>query len=303
MSTLSRPTRLVIALMVWGGAMVMLYAPMATWFMQLEQDRANDELAGTMRTLVPAERTRVLERAREYNDALLYGVGLEEHGYRSILTVGDTDVMARLRIPSIALDQPIRHGMSEEVLSRALGHVEGTSLPVGGPSTNAVIGGHRGLATATAFTHLNDVTVGDEVIVEVAGEVLTYEAVSYEVLPPGDAEHQPVQQGRDLLTLITCTPLGMNTERIVVVAERVGTAPGAVAGEPSQALGFPWWAVAAGGVTVGGIAFVARPTRKEPAHRGGRVRMRAHPHHRPPSGQSSSGTRVSVHGAHPGGLS
>lgn len=269
MSTLSRPTRLVIALMVWGGAMVMLYAPMATWFMQLEQDRANDELAGTMRSLVPAERTRMLERAREYNEALLYGVGMEEYDDGSLLTVGETDVMARLRIPSIALDQPIRHGMSEEVLSRALGHVEGTSLPVGGPSTNAVIGGHRGLATATAFTHLDDVAVGNEVIVEVAGEVLTYEAVSYAVLPPEDAEHQPVQQGRDLLTLITCTPLGVNTERIVVVAERVETASGAVAGEPSRALGFPWWAVAAGVVTVGAVVSVARRTRREPAHGSG----------------------------------
>lgn len=280
MSTLSRPTRLVITLMVWAGAMVMLYAPMATWFMQLEQDRATDELAGTMRTITSAERTHLLERAREYNDALLYGVGPEELDYKSILTVGGTDIMARLRIPSISLDQPIRHGMSEDVLSRALGHVEGTSLPVGGPSTNSVIGGHRGLATATAFTHLDDVTVGDEVIVEVAGEVLTYEAVSYEVLPPGDAEHQPVQRGRDLLTLITCTPLGMNTDRIVVVAERVETPAGAVTGERSRALGFPWWAVAAGVGTVAAVVVVAVPTkpvaapggvagvgRRRPAHR------------------------------------
>lgn len=280
MSTLSRPTRFAVALMVWAGAMVMLYSPMATWFMQREQDRATEELAGTMRTITSDERAQLLERAREYNDALLYGVGPEEYDYASLLTVGQTDVMARLRIPSISLDQPIRPGMSEEVLSRALGHVEGTSLPVGGPSTNAVIGGHRGLATAIAFTHLDDVAVGDEVIVEVAGEVLTYEAVSYEVLPPGMAEHQPVQPGRDLLTLITCTPLGLNTDRIVVVAERVPTPAAAVAGERSDALGFPWWAVVGGAVTVAAVVAVALPTTPVTAPAGAAVVRRPRPAHR-----------------------
>ncbi|MCM3659798.1 class C sortase [Georgenia satyanarayanai] len=265
MGTLSRTTRLVIALMVWGGAMVMLYAPMAMWLQQIEQNRANDELAGAVRAIDPAGRARMTERAHEYNEALLYGIDLDEDDYPSILTVGDTDVMARLRIPSIDLDQPIRHGMSEEVLSRALGHVEGTSLPVGGPGTNAVIGGHRGLATATAFTYLNEMEVGEEVILEVAGEVLTYEAISDDVLPPGEAERQPVQLDRDLLTLITCTPLGMNTDRIVVVAERVETPDGALAGGPSQVRHFPWWAVVAGVVTAGAVVFVARPVKAETA--------------------------------------
>lgn len=107
--------------------------------------------------------------------------------------------------------------------------------------------------------------VGDEVVVEVAGEVLTYEAVSYDVLPPGDAERQPVQLDRDLLTLITCTPLGMNTDRIVVVAERVETPDGALAGGPSEVRHFPWWAVVAGVVTAGAVVFVARPVKAEAA--------------------------------------
>lgn len=269
MATLSRAMRLVIAVLVWSGAMVMLYAPMAMWLEQAEQSRANEALAGTMQATGPEERTEMIDRAREYNEALVDGIGLDSYDYDDTLAVGGTDIMARLRIPSIDLDQPIRHGMSEEVLGQALGHLEGSSLPVGGPSTNVVIGGHRGLPTAVGFTYLNEMEVGDEVFVEVAGEALTYRAISYEVLPPGDAEHQPIETGRDLLTLITCTPLGMNTDRIVVVAERVETPTGVVAGIASELPRFPWWAVIGGAVTLAAIVFVAWPTRPASADRSG----------------------------------
>lgn len=257
----SRSFRLLIAVMVWLGSMVLLYSPAAQWVEQRAQSRANEALAGTVQQIGPEGRSRMLDEAREYNRTLASGLPVDDFDYGSLMNPGGSGILARLRIPSIDLDQPVRHTLDEDVLARALGHAEGSSLPVGGESTNALIGGHRGLATAVGFTRLNEVEVGDEFFIEVGGEVLTYRIRSYEVLPPGEAEVQPIVPGEDLVTLITCTPLGLNTDRIVAVGERVQTPEAEVAGVAPQIPRFPWWLVAAGGVTTAAIALVAWPTR------------------------------------------
>lgn len=177
-----------------------------------------------------------------------------------IVSIYPDQALARLRIPSINLDQSVHHTMNESVLQKGLGHMEGTSLPIGGTSTNAVIGGHRGLATAVGLTYLNKVAVGDDIYIQALGQNLHYQVISTEVLSPGDANMQPVIQGRDLVTLVTCTPLGLNTDRIVVVAERVlPDLDDTALPSASDVPGFPWWAVIFGSVLVLSTSYVLYP--------------------------------------------
>ena len=154
--------------------------------------------------------------------------------------------MGRLKIPSIDVDLPIYHGTSDETLGKGVGHLEGTSLPVGGIDTHAVLSAHRGLASATMFDNLDKLDTGDTFVVEVAGEVLTYRVFETQVVDPGDTQTVLPRAGLDIVTLVTCTPLGINTHRILVTGERITPTPikdieaaGAVPDIP----GFPWWAV------------------------------------------------------------
>lgn len=154
--------------------------------------------------------------------------------------------MGRLKIPSIDVDLPIYHGTSDETLGKGVGHLEGTSLPVGGIDTHAVLSAHRGLASATMFDNLDKLDTGDTFVVEVAGEVLTYRVFETQVVDPGDTQTVLPRAGLDIVTLVTCTPLGINTHRILVTGERITPTPikdieaaGAVPDIP----GFPWWAL------------------------------------------------------------
>lgn len=175
--------------------------------------------------------------------------------------------MARIRIPAIDVDLPIFHGTSDSVLEHGVGHLEGTALPVGGPSTHSVLTGHRGLASAELFTNLDRVDIGDTFTIEVFGEVLTYRVRETLVVEPEDTQSLLVQPGEDLLTLVTCTPLGINTHRILVMGERVIPTPQTdldAAGDSPDIPGFPWWSIAAGGaiLVAGSYVWLAgRPTR------------------------------------------
>ena len=164
--------------------------------------------------------------------------------YDQQLKAGEAGIMGRIRIPSIDVDLPIYHGTSEETLLKGAGHLEGTSLPVGGDSTRTVITAHRGLPEATLFNNLDQVKEGDTFTLEVFGEVLTYRVFSTQVVEPQDSQAVLVEPGRDLATLITCTPLGVNSHRILVTGERIIPTPAAdvdSAGQASELPRFPWW--------------------------------------------------------------
>lgn len=155
-------------------------------------------------------------------------------------------LMARVKIPAIDVDLPIYHGTSDAVLLEGVGHLEGSSLPIGGPDTHAVLTAHRGLADAAMFTNLDRVKVGDTFTIEVFGEVLTYRVRETKVVAPEDADALRAVPGEDLVTLVTCTPLGINTHRILVTGERITPTPIediAAAGQAPDVPGFPWWAV------------------------------------------------------------
>lgn len=265
----------IIAALLVGGSAVFLYPKAASWFSQYHQSRELEFYSQNVAVVEP-DASQQIAQAHDYNDALNAGavvVGAGAHkpassgtsgsfmDYNGVLSAGDSGVMARIKMDSIGLDLPIFHGTDDATLLRGAGHLEGSSLPVGGASTHAVITAHRGLAEATMFSHLDQVTAGDRFSVEVFGEALTYEVRSTEVVDPEDTETLLVQEGRDLITLVTCTPLGINSHRILVTAERVTPTPiedvrsiGQVSGIP----GTPWWLVLGLVVVVGVGVFVWR---------------------------------------------
>lgn len=250
-----------VTVMCLIGLGLIVYTPAASWLSQYEQSRLIEEYD---RQAIPSQEQRPspeLKVAQEYNSLLAAGAVLAANtnvprsdskvqafptAYNDILKFSDSGIMARLRIPSIKVDLPIYHDTSEETLLRGAGHLEGTSLPVGGPDTHAVITAHRGLASATMFTNLDKVKVGEQFFIEVAGQVLAYRVVNTQVVAPEDTKSLGTVAGKDLVTLVTCTPLGINTHRILVTGERVPTQDADGVPEPGQrpsVPGFPSWAL------------------------------------------------------------
>ncbi len=251
---------LTVALFALAGLGAGLYPMTASWLSQYNQSKIIRDYERSIDRVSPSAAEQ-LAAAREYNDALSAGVVLASNAnvpvgegtssdaaleYSRMLAASDAGLMARVRIPKIDVDLPIYHGTSDEVLLRGVGHLEGSHLPVGGSGTHAVLTAHRGLANATMFTDLDGVDVGDRFTVEVFGEVLTYQVRTKEVIDPADTGTLRAEPGRDLVTLVTCTPLGINSHRIVVTGERVLPTPPedvvAVGSDPTIP-GFPWWSV------------------------------------------------------------
>lgn len=235
---------LIVTTVMMLGVGIVLYPTASQWWEQKQESMALAGFSGEAQVRDSDSAREMLEEARAYNEKLYAGGSLDQWDYPKLLSSAPSGIMARVKIDSIGVDQPLRHGMSEEVLTQGLGHLEKTSLPIGGLNTHTVIGGHRGLATAVGLTNLNKMEVGDEAVIEIAGQALVYRAINKQVLEPGQAEVQPIVDGKDLLTLITCTPLGMNTHRIVVTAERVIPTPQDALdglGAPSRLPHFPWW--------------------------------------------------------------
>ena len=165
------------------------------------------------------------QAAQQYN-AMLSGATITEGGasapplaYVQQLTVGG--VMAYVDIPKINVYLPVQHGTDADTLERAVGHVVGTSLPVGGSSTHAVLSAHSGMASAKLFTDIDQLVKGDVFYIHVLGEVLAYEVDQIATVLPGDTSLLQIEDGQDLVTLVTCTPFGVNTHRLLVRGHRV----------------------------------------------------------------------------------
>ena len=251
---------LIPAVLALAGMSIFSYPTVAAWVSQYNQSQVVSDYQAQIDRAVPGAAEQ-LAAAHAYNDALSMGALLEANtnvptgagtsgdeslDYNSILSANAAGLMARLRIPGIDLDLPIYHGTSDAVLLAGLGHLQGTSLPVGGEGTRSVITGHRGLAEATMFTHLDKVAIGDTFTIEVFGEVLSYRVVERKVVEPNETEALRAEPGRDLVTLVTCTPLGINTHRILVTGERITPTPAEdlnAAGSAPDVPHFPWWAL------------------------------------------------------------
>lgn len=282
-----------IAVLALGGVVAGLYPMTAAWISSYNQSRVLVSYESEVRDVKP-EASEQLREAQAYNDALSAGVQLKknanipvgdgaldggEFDYDSILSANAEGLMARVKIPSIDVDLPVFHGTSDAVLSRGAGHLEGSHLPIGGIGTRSVITAHRGLANATMFTDLDKVVVGDRITVETFGRTLTYRVRDVQVIEPSENSTIRAEADSDLLTLITCTPLGINTHRIVVTAERITPTPERdirEAGVAPTIPGFPWWVLWGGAGIVLVAAYViwqgfvdARQSKAQAKARGG----------------------------------
>ncbi|WP_018143203.1 class C sortase [Alloscardovia criceti] len=253
-------TGLIPAVSAIIGVLLFLYPNVAAWFSQYNQSQVITGYNQQVKNVQPDAATQIRE-AKAYNAALTSGaiynalsnipIGSgaasdSDLEYNKLLNVNDSGLMARLQIPSIDLDLPIYHGTSDVVLEEGLGHLEGTSLPVGGVGTRTVITGHRGLANALMFTNLDKVKEGDTFTFEVLDQVLTYKVTNIKVIDPDQTEELRADPSKDLATLVTCTPLGINTQRILVTGERIEPTPASDvqrAQENPAIPRFPWWAV------------------------------------------------------------
>lgn len=261
--------QIIACLVILIGACVFLYPHAASWFSQKEQSRVT-ELAQARMAEPPNDsalyRAAQIERAHAYNDALASGAIYQanEHVavgdgtssddsfvYDELLAVNDAGLMGRLRYDALQIDLPIYHGTSDVTLEHGVGHLEGTSLPVGGVGTRSVLTAHRGLPSATLFNDLDQAVVGDTFTVAVFDQVLTYRVISTEVIEPNETTAILADPDRDLVTLVTCTPLGINSHRILVTGERITPTPPeeivAAAAKPDLP-GFPWWVAILSGV-------------------------------------------------------
>ena len=274
---------IVPALLLLASFASLIYPHAAMWLSQYHMSEVAAEYAKLITHAVPAPREQ-LERAREYNKNLSSGAIYEantniptSHGatsdasqdYWEQLKANDDGLMARLKIKKIDLDLPVYHGTEDDTLLKGLGHLRGTSLPVGGKGTRSVITGHRGLASAEMFTRLDEIVKGDTFTIEVFDEVLTYKVIEKIVVNPDETKKIAAVPGKDLMTLITCTPLGINTQRILVTGERIIPTPAADEanrGKKPDVPRFPWWVVGCFGslCVVGGyIWWAGLPVKKK----------------------------------------
>lgn len=202
------------------------YPTVSNLWNQAHQSRAIATYSKQVEKLDDSENKKMLKAARKYNKSLLKKSDhwklskKDKKKYESLLDVSGTGIMGYIEVPKIDCSLPIYHGTDEGVLQIAIGHLEGSSLPVGGKSTHCVLSGHRGLPSARLFTDLDQMEEGDIFILNVLGRKLAYEVDQIRVVLPEEMSDLEVIEGKDLCTLVTCTPYGINTHRLLVRGHR-----------------------------------------------------------------------------------
>ena len=202
------------------------YPTVSNLWNQAHQSRAIATYSKQVEKLDDSENKKMLKAARKYNKSLLKKSDhwklskKDKKKYESLLDVSGTGIMGYIEIPKIDCSLPIYHGTDEGALQIAIGHLEGSSLPVGGKSTHCVLSGHRGLPSARLFTDLDQMEEGDIFILNILGRKLAYEVDQIRVVLPEEMSDLEIEEGKDLCTLVTCTPYGINTHRLLVRGHR-----------------------------------------------------------------------------------
>ena len=221
---------LVAALIV--GLCLLLYPSFADYWNSFHQSRTVMNYAETVANMNEEEYEKILNDAKSYNAKLAQnGINWamtdeEKEAYRRELDVSGTGVMGYVKIQKIDVLLPIYHGTEESILQTSIGHLEESSLPVGGMNTHSMLSGHRGLPSARLFTDLDKLREGDTFTMTILNETLTYEVDHIWIVEPTDMSHLLIEDGKDYCTLITCTPYGINTHRLLVRAHRIENANG-----------------------------------------------------------------------------
>lgn len=220
---------LLIAMMLMGAGLI-AYPTFSDYWNSFHQSYAISNYAETVANIDDTEYREVLAEAYAYNDDLLHVSGdrwvldhTRKAEYETVLNIGGTGVMGYIEIDKIRCTLPIYHGTEDAILQTAIGHIEGSSVPVGGESTHCVLSGHRGLPSARLFTDLDRLEIGDTFVIRTLDEILQYEVDQILIVEPADLSSLDIEEGKDLCTLITCTPYGVNTHRLLVRGHRVET--------------------------------------------------------------------------------
>ncbi len=209
------------------GLSLLLYPTVSNYWNAQHQTQAVVDYTERIEKMDDSEKLAELDRAISYNS------GLVDNGrrfspspsdnelYRNILSVDDNGMMGYITIPELRLKLAIYHGVDESVLQVGIGHIEGSSLPVGGESTHCVLSGHRGLPSAKLFTDIDKLVVGDVFMLHAYDEMLTYEVDQILIVEPEDYSALAIEEGKDYCTLVTCTPYGINTHRLLIRGHRI----------------------------------------------------------------------------------
>lgn len=214
------------------GVGLLIYPTFSDYWNSFHQSRAIMSYAADVSKIPSEEYEEVLEEAQAYNARLaeqgvLWEMTEEERElYNQELNMAGTGVMGYLDISKIGVMLPVYHGTGEEVLQTSIGHIEGSSLPVGGESTHSIMSGHRGLPSARLFTDLDKLVPGDTWTLHILNETLTYEVDQIRIVEPYDLSDLTIDEGKDYCTLVTCTPYGINTHRLLVRGHRIANASG-----------------------------------------------------------------------------
>ena len=223
-------TTFLLVLLFLAGLSLLLYPTVSNYVNSLHQSRLVADYMHGVSELSDDRKTNLFSQAESYNRYLAeYPMHLtlseaELAEYRGVLDVSGTGVMGYLEIPKIGVSLPIYHGTEETVLEFAVGHLPGTSVPVGGPSTHAVITGHTGLPSARLLTDVEKLDPGDIFYVQIMDETLTYEVDQIRVVLPEVTKDLEIAPGEDYVTILTCTPYGVNSHRLLVRGHRIETA-------------------------------------------------------------------------------
>ena len=223
---------LLLLLMILIGVGLLLYPTFADWWNSFHQSRAVANYTEVINNMEREEYDRILQAALNYNEKLgktgaLWTMNEEQKkDYLSQLDVTGDGIMGYIDIPKINITLPIYHGTEEKVLQIAIGHIEGTSLPVGGITSHCVVSGHRGLPSAKLFTDLDKMAEGDTWTMTVLDYTVTYEVDQIHVVEPSDLSDLQIENGKDYCTLVTCTPYGINSHRLLVRGHRISNVQG-----------------------------------------------------------------------------
>ncbi len=246
-----KSSKIVIILIFLAGLSLLLYPFIANQW----NNHRQKQLIGNYESVISDKEAAgnidyaaEMKKAEAYNDALLPSILPDsfavadastetDSSYEDSLNIAGDGMMGIVEIPKIAIKLPIYHGTGDEVLQKAAGHLEGSSLPIGGESTHAVISAHRGLPSASLFTDLDQLEIGDHFLIHVLDETICYEVDQILVVDPEDTSALAVEDGEDLVTLLTCTPYGVNTQRLMVRGHRVPYEEQAVADEQTPLSG------------------------------------------------------------------
>lgn len=218
--------------MIVVGLGLIAYPSVADWWNSFHQTRAVAAYASKIADMSHEEYDKILNEAAEYNKQIAetgvrWQMSDEEiQEYNSILDITGTGIMAYIDIPKIHVQLPIYHGTDVTILQIAVGHITGSSLPVGGETSHCIVSGHRGLPSAKLFSDLDELVVGDLWTVNVLDQTLTYEVDQIRVVLPTDLKYLEMEDGKDYCTLVTCTPYGVNTHRLLVRGHRVPNVQG-----------------------------------------------------------------------------